>query len=459
MNAGRRLPTALLAAWLGLLAGCVVVPPGEQPPPAPANPVTEDSPAKADGEPVSPLPGVTGRERATRRLTAPLLQSELLAFTDRYLEAIAEAADWGADHSDDPKARAAFRQTKVVYASAAVTSATEPDPLRVLRDLLVMLRLQRMVWEDGNFAWATPEARARMVHALVTLEHQMQALAARVVPAEAIALINEATAQWHANNPGRRYVSFVRFHDLGDADFRRRFEEHLGQQGLLAPIAEASREIQETRLVAERGLFLVNHMPMLLEWQAEGLIYHTLRMPETREILTDLDRLISSAESVATQIALLPDHVARERQDTLLQVDSMVTRQREQSFATLEAAAGQLLPLVQQLDATAVALRETMAMITAINDAPDEPGDFTMQDFATMVERMAVLASDAAEVMRMTQAVMDRGPSAEGTARLDELLRAHELRLFGYLCGLIVLLGLVLCAVILVWRRTASPGK
>ncbi|MDH4042443.1 MAG: hypothetical protein OEV88_17480, partial [Gammaproteobacteria bacterium] len=191
MNNCRRLATALLATWSALLAGCVVVPPGEQPLPVPAEQTTAQGPADGDGGAVASLPGLTGRKQATHQLTASLLQSELLAFADRYLEAVAEAADWGADHAADPKARAAFRQTKVVYATAAVTVVTEPDPLRVLRDLIVMVRLQKLVWDEGRFAWPGAEATERMQHALTRLDTQINQLAGRVVPAAAIAMVQE----------------------------------------------------------------------------------------------------------------------------------------------------------------------------------------------------------------------------------------------------------------------------
>ena len=459
MNNCRRLATALLATWSALLAGCVVVPPGEQPLPVPAEQTTDQGPADGDGEAVASLPGLTGRKQATHQLTASLLQSELLAFADRYLEAVAEAADWGADHTADPKARAAFRQTKVVYATAAVTVVTEPDPLRVLRDLIVMVRLQKLVWDEGRFAWPGAEATERMQHALTRLDTQINQLAGRVVPAAAIAMVQEATAQWHAANPERRYVSFVRFHDLGDADFRKRFEQVLSTASLLAPVAEATREIHETRRVAERAIFLANHMPVLLEWQAEGLVYHALRIPETQEVLADLNRFTATAEGVGKQIALMPEHVAAERRAALAQLDTLLADQRTQALAAIDSASGELLPLAQQLATTATALEQAMTLVTAMSQAPDQPGDFTLRDFAGMVDRMVVLAGNAAEVMRITQALAEQGPSAAGTSRLDQLLREHELRLFGYLCALLVLLGMVLCVVALVWRRNAPRGQ
>jgi hypothetical protein len=460
-----------------LLAGCVVVPPGvpgrteSSTPGATALPAPPDA---ADRSADVILPGVTGEETATRLLTASLLQSELLAFADRYLEAVAEATDWGADHVPDAKARAAFRQTKVVYVTAAVTTVTEPDPLRVLRDLLVMLRLQRMVWEEADISWAGPEATARMQETLATLETQLVTLARRVFPAEAIEIVHELTAEWRAANPERRYIAFVRFHDLGDSELRHRFEQHVSSGGLLAPVAEASQEIHEIRRVAERAVFLANHMPMLVEWQAEGLIYHALRLPETQGLLGDIDRFAGTAEDVAGQLATLPERVASERQAllenlarllhdqrtaTIEELARTIRAEREGAFQAINASAGRLLPLAEQLAATATGMRETMTLIAELRgDASDEPSELSLDEVAAVVERMILLTSETSGLLRSVQSLVSADRSTRGLDRIDEILKAHEMRLFVLAASLILMFGVMVLVVLFVWRRTRPVG-
>ena len=142
----------LLLALLGL-SGCAVIMGGrpmgrfeartsEPAPSAPAAHAVRES-GDSNTSPVT-LPGVVAGHKNTASLTANKLQSELLAFVGRYQDAIAEASDWGASHAASASSRAGFVQLKVVYVTGAITTATESEPLRVLRDLLVMVRLQRM---------------------------------------------------------------------------------------------------------------------------------------------------------------------------------------------------------------------------------------------------------------------------------------------------------------------------
>ncbi len=417
---------------------------------------------------------VTGAETAGRRMTASLLQGELLAFADRYLEAIAEATDWGADHTDDAKARAAFRQTKIVYVTAVVTTVTEPDPLRVLRDLLVMLRLERLVWDDAEISWSGPESDSRMRQALGRLEAQLVGLAQRVFSDEEIDLVHELTAQWHAANPERRYVAFVRFNDLGNSETRRRFEEHVSRGGLLAPVADASRELHEVRMVAERAIFLANHMPMLSEWQAEGFIYHALRLPETQQLLDGIDRFVVTAEGIGTQLETLPEKISLEREAALENLAGLLHKQltetleglartiraeRESAFQAIDASAGQLLPLAEQFAAAATGMRETMTLVTAMQgDTTGESSEWTPAEAEKVVERLVFLTSQTSALVQSVQELLNTETSDGGLARIDELLKAHETRLFIHAALLVAVIGVVICIALVVWRRTQPVG-
>jgi len=416
------------------------------------------------------LPGVLADGAPERRMTATLLQSELLAFADRYLEAVAEATDWGADHTEDPTVRAAFRNTKVIYVTGAVTTASEPDPLRVLRDFLVLLRLQYLVWLEGGHKWAPPEAADRIVRALAALDGQIVALAGRVLPAEAIDLVHELTRSWRAEHPNRRYVAFLRFHDLGDSEQRRRFEEHLAAKGLLAPIAEASQEIQEVRRVAERGIFLANHMPLLMEWQAEALLYNALKTPELQNVVGNLDRFADTAAGLGAEIAALPERVAAERaaaieslaivmqterRAALEQMIAALRAEREQLFRDVNTSAGELLPLAEQLAIASAGMRETMTLVAAMQgDGGDEEGGFELPEAQKLVHSATELVGETYVLGQLMQQLLSTEISDGGVEQLDQLLQDHELRLFAYAAGLLAFGGLVVCGVALVLRRS-----
>ena len=429
---------------------------------------TQRAAAGLETAPADVLPGVADDVRAVRPMTAALLQSELLAFADRYLEGLGEAADWGADHASDAKARAAFRQIKVVYVTAAVTTASEPDPLRVLRDLMVMLRLQVLVWDGSGFdSWVEPEARTRMQRALRRLDAQLGQLATRVLSREAIELVYELIRAWHAAHPERRYVAFTRFADLDDSELRHRFEAHVEAGGLLAPVTEAKAELQELRRVAERAIFLANHMPLLLEWQAEAFLFNSLKQPELQGVLGDVDRFADSAEAVTAVLAALPDRLAEERVAATLAVSEAIAREREALLSQLadsvaaeraamlrdvRAANAELLPLAEALARLAEGSRETLTLVAALRG--EEGGDeFTLTEARELVESATRLSSETLALVGAVDGLLGAGTRLEA---LDEALSRHERRLFGYLLVLIVVSALVVSASVVWvgrWRR------
>lgn len=429
----------------------------------------DGAPVARDAE-VDPLPlaDPTGSEEAlpgvkhgtsAARFTAASLQSELLAFADRYLEALAEAADRAAEASPGPAERAGFKQTKVVYVTAAITTVTEPDPLRVLRDLLVLLRLQRIVWEGQKHPWAAPDNAARMALAVARLEKQVTELAGLILDAQAIADIHELTRRWHAANPERRYVAFVRFHDLEDSPLKQRFTSHLGRRGLLAPVREATAEIEQIRRVSERALFLANHLPMLLEWQAEAYLHGALELPEVRALSGNFEHLTGTAAELSASLKALPDDIAHERAAALGELASLVRRERGEALTQIAGilraeraglvtdlgdSTTRLGPLAEHLSTISTNLREALEVFAALRGAADDTA-FDLAAFDGTVAGLTRLAGDTTTLVQALRDTLAAGDHATaGVDRLDSLLRAHERRLFGYALGVSMVLGLCL---------------
>ncbi|MGE0482598.1 MAG: hypothetical protein AB7Q81_00515 [Gammaproteobacteria bacterium] len=462
----------LTALWVTMAGGCIMLDGGTFA--APRGGVADAGAAERDADDgVSrEVAGVLEPHGHERRFTATLLQSELLAFAERYMEAMAEAFDRGADAAADASGRAAFRATKVVYVAAAVSTVTEPDPLRVLRDLLVMVHLQRLVWaEEGGNRHASDAARVGVVAALTKLETQLHALALRVLPESAISDMEELAQHWRTANPERRYVAFVRFHDLDDTPLRQRFENHFAARGLLAPVSEANHQIEEMRRVAERAVFLANHMPMLIEWQGEAFVARALDLPEVAGLLGDVDRFADTGADVTALLAALPDQIGaerraaiddlmtrieRERHAALEQVAQMVGSERERTLAALEASSTALLPLMGKVDSASANLRETMALLAAVQGDDDDGEGLDLAELGTLVDSVAALSGQTLALVEAVDRLVHAEAAADTLVAFDDLLRAHEQRLFVYALALLVAAGLTAVASVGFLRRRAG---
>ena len=418
------------------------------------------------------LPGVVPGHENAPALTAHKLQNELLAFTDRYREAIAEASDWGASRAESASSRAGFVELKVVYVTAAITIATESEPLRILRDLLVMVRLQRMVWSDNAPPWASAESAARMQKALSRLEQQITKLAKMVFTDQDIETLHTLIQQWREANPERRYVAFVRFHDLEETEQKRKFESRTTHSGLLAPIDKANEELEDLRRVADRALFLANHMPMLLEWQAEAYLHGAVQLPEMQSFSQDFTRLSGSADRFSNTMAVLPDRIASERAATLREIAALIARERSTTLtqlgeqlrtersglmADLKSASGDLGPLVQHLAEATANTREALSILSSLRSTAGDGEDIDLEEANRTVVNLTRLAGDTSQLLQTLHTVLaDSEHAAAGVARLDELLQAHERRLFQYGLVLVALFGGFLCGAALLMRKRTS---
>lgn len=446
------------------LAGCVFLPREDPEPATGGRPAVTAAPAQvAAAEPVR-IPGVAdGTDFAP--LTLIELQTEMLSFTDRYLEAIAEACDKAGIVAADPGAGAEFHEVKVIYATAAVSIASLPDARRVLREFIVSLRLQRLVWADGGPPWSPPPASALLENALTRTESELVELAQRAMPAEAIATIQDLAGEWMVENSGRTYVAFVRFSDLGNPQRRRSIVQQSAARGFLAPVSEASRQLEEIRAISERAVFLANHLPLLVEWQAESFVSNTLQLPELRSLLADSRRVALAAEQVGVQLDVAFDRLAAERAAAISDLGETLARERTAALADLrrqttgllvelDQSTENLLPLAEALSTAAGNLGDAATIIGELSNAGTE-SEVDLIAIGALAESLTGFAETTASMivaLRELLAVESSGTAVEG---LDALLRRHERRLFVYSAMLIVLTGVVALAVILLGRRFA----
>ena len=83
--------------------------------------------------------------------------------------------------------------------------------------------------------------------------------------------------------------------------------------GLLEPVDRAVERAAEAQQAFERALFYSKRLPLFINWQVEALLYDVLIMPETQQVLGDVNRInavIADAPEAATNTRVrwvLPD--------------------------------------------------------------------------------------------------------------------------------------------------------
>jgi len=124
----------------------------------------------------------------------------------------------------------------------------------------------------------------------------------------------------------------------------------------LAGFDPARRELTQTRLLAERTLFLAHRKPTLLRWQAELLVLETAATPPMLEVRTNASQVAEALTRSSKTMEQLPALVRSERQailNALPSLEAVLTNLAAQLTTTLDAGT----KMSDSLNATLKAIR------------------------------------------------------------------------------------------------------
>lgn len=261
-----------------------------------------------------PFFGPTSKPVAPNALsntTPRQLQARLMGFADRYLNRMSEACDRVGAAASTPAAKASAHATKVYPSLTVVTLAGAENPEVSLRDLLVVVTLERMVWEGQWSRETFGEQATILTQAQRDMENDIWSVAASVMSQTQMQQMRALIESWRLQYPDRRYVSSMRFDQVammheGEEEFAPVHQE------FLAPLSEAARAVEHTRLLGERSLFLGSHMPVLLQWQIELLTDQIAARPEVQQMVTHSADFTKATQQFAGAVEKWPVNLSEQ---------------------------------------------------------------------------------------------------------------------------------------------------
>lgn len=286
------------------------------------------------------------------------LQVQVQRFADDYSSQIASAVDDFARRVGTESARVQGLKWKLAATTAAVSIASGPRPKANLLDLVSLAVLNHTAVVDLRQTHPNGPALQPWIEASSALETNAWALAAANLPPAQVAELRDALDDWQARNPGVRNLFAARpqeFTSMVKASQPRQTDPNsvFSMVGLdpTAGLDPAVHEVTLTRLFAERALYVLQRMPLLVRWQTELLGENLALQPGVQMALTNaarlgdsLDRISHAAESASQTAAELPDRIATERQAVLAALD-----QQEGKLRDLAAEVNRSLVSAQQM--------------------------------------------------------------------------------------------------------------
>jgi hypothetical protein len=384
------------------------------------------------------------------------LQSQLLRFADNSIESLNLAI--GKLQREDEKVtrRRTLLMRRINTTNDILAIATGANTYANLIDMAILASLNRMNVEDYWIPKLYGESAKPYLLASQQVEKEIWRIAATTLKEEQLSELRAAIKTWHEQHPTVRSPS-----DTGALSFASEVAQsnRSSRPGITSSVFNllsidplmgldpATRELANTRLFAERGLFLTRHMPTLIRWETELLIIQTVEMPQLETLLANTTQLSESADRFSQTTESLPGFISAERQQIVQALEA-----QQPGLTSLAAQTEKVLDAGTQMsNASTATLKTFQDVMRQLQARPLDPNaePFRINDYTAAAAQINSAAQDLVKLLQAFDQTLASGKLDVLSARLDAAIRQTQAggkELVDYTFRQALVLGLILIA-------------
>jgi hypothetical protein len=291
-----------------------------------------------------------------------------------------------------------------------------------------------MIYED-NFRKRYGQPIEVMARGFGELEKDIWQVAAKVLSIEQQHEVRGLIVEWRRQNPDKIIYNYFRFSDFA-ADRRKSTLVKKDQAGgLFKSVQQATQQVEETRMLAERGLYLATRLPLLTGAFSEVWMTQLLVNPDAQKTLQDLHQFKLRQQTVnqvmkevniwsdATIDKVMAD-VAVEREAFIDQFMHRLIGEQKNVLEALLVEEKRLTGLVTELRKAleegnkALVAADALTDKFGISDPSDSPVDSKPFDIADYQATVAEIGNTTDKLTRLTESAT----RLVGTDGLEKLL-------------------------------------
>jgi hypothetical protein len=392
------------------------------------------------------------------------LQQQNMRFADNYVMRLIEAARKSEGLAADPVQRHGLSGWMLAQATTAYSAASGDNAAMATLDLVALATLSSAVIEVSG-----PQRFPQQIDAMLAAHRELEAEAwmlADFLTPEQQADLRRVLLDWRAQHMDVETAPFVRFREfvgaLPSTTAQRGIRlptSLIGLVGLdpMAGLDPAVRQVEQSRLLAERAIYYAQRVPIIVDLQLDRSLTRISVDPDTRALLAQTASMSTSAERFAAVAEALPDQFSQEREALIRQLSDLLTTQQ----ATLLPMLVELRAALEagNLTATSVdgAVRSIDTLVARFKTPPGagaRPGrPFDITEYTQAADG---ITRTAVELQQLIGSIDAQAPQLAGTL---EASVAKGRTLIDYLfvraAWLIALLIGGLLAVLLIYRLLA----
>lgn len=487
---GQRHPR--LSCWAAAFAGSLLIVPGctlvEKTVDLPVRAITAVLPGGIETEPVDPID----------------LQEDMLRFADNFVMNSSRGADL-LQRDGKPIKREELLTIKVTLATDIYGLATGSNALANLVGLTVFASVARWRVQDYWLPKVYSVSAEPILQALEKREDEIWSIANRVLKPQMQAELRDAINTWRktSGNPQGELEAFASNSLVNEVTKSSRESKSSSLSSVFAlldldPLAgldPATRELTETRLFAERALFIGQRMPQLIQWQMELLAMRSTSTPQAEQVINSTALLATASDRLSKTAEGLPDLVRGEREKLLGALSSPPVKQALDSAAQIGAASDRLSKTAEGLpdlvrgereklldalkseqsglgdlsksfgstleegrkmaDSTGTTLKTFDTLLTHMDQRPSDPNSppFEIKDYATAALEINRMSQRLTETLKAFQATISPANLDTLSAQVNRLTEATQQRseaMVDYAFRKLLLLVALSCLMVLI---------
>jgi hypothetical protein len=382
------------------------------------------------------------------------LQSQLLRFADNSIESLNLAVGKLQREDDKVTRRRTLLMRRISITNDILAVATGANTYANLLDMAILASLNRMNVEDYWIPKLYGESAKPYLLASQQVEKEIWRIAATTLKKEQLSELRAAIKTWHEQHPNVRSPS-----DTGALGFASEVAQinrgsrpgitssvfNLLSIDPLTGLDPATRELANTRLFAERGLFLARHMPTLIRWETELLAINAAEMPQMEKLLANTSQLSESADRFSETAERLPGFISAERQQIVQALDA-----HQPGLTSLAAQTEKALDAGKQMsNASTATLKSFQDVLRQLQAGPSNPNaePFRINDYTAAATQINATAQDLVKLLQAFDQTLAPGKLDGLSTRLDTAIRQTQAggkELVDYTFRQILFLGLIL---------------
>ena len=367
-----------------------------------------DSAARAPGQAVR---SVSSNQKEKPVVDPVNLQHDLLRYADEFSTQMVVGVE-ELTHGQTPLAPAEALRWKIALVAGPCAIVSGSNPLASLLDMTVFITVTRSTFEEHWQPAVFGDSARTMLEHCRYAETGIWEEVGKVLTADQQAELRRAIGLWRERNPNPESIMAARAQGFASR-VAKVDSAGAGKPGSvfdllrldpLSGLDPATREIAESRLFAERALFVFQKMPTLLRWQAELTSIRALETPAVQQVVTNSTQIAASVDRFSRVAEQLPGQLSTEREEILRAFEK-----QEKSLAPIVGdirgalAAG--TQMSTSLNTTITTFDGLMKRFGVGEPKPDDPSaakgePFRIKEFAETAAQLEQMSLRLTELIR-----------------------------------------------------------